>query len=728
MEKTEQNTGILTAVAMTAASVMIAQHIAGKATRDALFLSHFEISDLPKAMMISAAVSVAAVLAMSRLLARHGPARLIPPLYLASAALLAGQWLLTDIMPGAAAAALYLHVAALNSILISGFWSVINERFDPYAAKRVIARLTAAATFGGLLGGLAAKGMATLADTHAILLMLSGMHLVCGFAVGYLARGTPQDAGQTRQPPPGNLLAPLKRSRLIRGMAILGLLVATTAAVLDYLLKAEAAATLSKDELITFFSYFYTAVGLGSFLVQSMMGNKALRWFGLGGSMAAWPLIILVTGTGALLFRSLATVTLMRASANLLYNSFFRAGFELLYTPISPADKRSGKVLIDVGADRSGDLLGGLIVMALLAVPAAAESLLFGAGMLLAAVCLVLVLVLHRAYVRQLADNLRSGQLRADEIPIVDATTAHTVASTQTALDRDRLLAEIARFRGASSGESTVAEAGPTPSSDASPLPVGIDAVTEKIMALRGGDEAAIRRVLTSYSLSAELLPHAISLLRDERVLKETLRALRRMASSGAGQLVDALLDPMQHPLVRRRLPLVLARSDSPLAVVGLAAGLDSPDWNTRLRCAQALQTIRSAHPGARIDENLLLSHAENQARAIAGAPPAQPAGDPRMQFIFYLFGALYDPETLDLCWHAVQSDDRAARGTALEYLENRVPAEIWALLQPILAPGHVKSTRARSLNRIAQDLLTQAKSLRAVRQGSDDEPAENLD
>ena len=75
---------------------------------------------------------------------------------------------------------------------------------------------------------------------------------------------------------------------------------------------------------------------------------------------------ILVTGSAALMIRSLAMVTLMRASVNLLYNSFFRAGFELLYTPIAPTDKRTGKVLIDVGADRSGDLLGGVLVMAIL--------------------------------------------------------------------------------------------------------------------------------------------------------------------------------------------------------------------------------------------------------------------------------------------------------------------------------------------------------------------------
>ena len=92
------------------------------------------------------------------------------------------------------------------------------------------------------------------------------------------------------------MFTPLKHNPLIRRMALLALLVATTAAVLDYVLKSEASAALSDDELITFFSYFYMAVGLGTFLLQSAVGDKALRWLGLGGTMAAFPLAILATG------------------------------------------------------------------------------------------------------------------------------------------------------------------------------------------------------------------------------------------------------------------------------------------------------------------------------------------------------------------------------------------------------------------------------------------------
>lgn len=718
-QRSQDNTPLLTAVAMTAAMLMIAQHIAGKATRDALFLTYFDVARLPLMMMVSAGISVAAVLLMSHLLTRFGPARLIPPLYLLSALLLMAQWYLSDTLPTVAAVALYLHVSALNSILISGFWSVINERFDPYAAKKVIAKLTAAATFGGLLGGVAAKVVASAADTHAILLMMCVMHLICGGCVALLARGQQQGAQQAKAS--SNLLAPLKRSPLIRSMAFLAVLVATTAAVLDYILKAEASAALSHDELISFFSYFYMAVGFGSFLVQSMVGNRALRWLGLGGSMAAWPLVILATGGIALLARSLITATLMRASANLLYNSFFRAGFELLYTPIAPADKRAGKVLIDVGADRSGDLLGGLLVMGILLVPVATEGILLGMALILAGICLAVILVLYRRYVHQLADNLRDGSPRRETAaPVAASTTLHTLAEPQAMIERGALLQEIAKYREHSTSVPP----------DEAAFPFGaVDAVTEAIMALRSGDETRIRRVLASQRLNAELVPHVIPLLKEEGVLMEALTALRRTATTGAGQLVDALLDPMQPSVVRRRLPLVLAHSESRLAVEGLSAGLDDPDWNVRFRCAKGLEVIRRYRPHLRASEERLLSAAEREALSIAAenkpssrliVNETSASSSPerwqkkRLELLFLLFGALYQPETLELCHDALESEDPGLRGTALEYLENLLPAHIWALLQPVLAPGRPKSGKKRSTpQQAATALISAAASLK---------------
>ncbi len=728
MNESRNDGFLVSGVAMVAAMVMIAQHIAAKATRDALFLTHFDVSRLPALMMVSAALSVAAVLLMSRLLTRFGPARLIPPLYALSALLLAVQWSLTTSMPRVASVALYLHASALNSILISGFWSVVNERFDPYSAKQIIPKLTAAATFGGVLGGLGAKAVSTAADTNAIVLMLSAMHLGCGIAVAILARGVRHQGGEAEEIP-GDLLAPLTRSPLILRMALLTLCVSTTAGVLDYILKAQASAELSSDDLITFFSYFYTAVGLGTFLLQSSLGKSALRWFGLGGAMAAWPIAILIAGGGALAARSLVSVALLRGSANLLYNSFFRAGFELLYTPIAPADKRAGKVLIDVGAERSGDLVSGLLISLVLGLAVASESVLLALAILLAMVCLALMAILNRGYVAQLADNLRSGSLRADELEVLDATTAHTIAVTQTSIERDQLLKQISSLELSASSDASHA---PAPQgSHAVTGARALDPVGEAIAEIRSGDATRIKRILTGQKLTPQLLPHVIPMLADERVLQDALTAIREVASQVPGQLVDALLDPAQHPLVKRRLPLLLARSASALAVHGLSEGLDDPDWNVRYRCARGLNTLRRRNPGLRAGDKRL-THAVDQelrslveARSKAAASGAPAAIQRRVEMLFLLFGVQYDPEVLELCLVAVQSDDAGLRGTALEYLENLLPGEIWVALRPVVSRGVVASEKRRSLKESERELLASAPTLRERRQPlSDDSPS----
>ena len=72
-------------------------------------------------------------------------------------------------------------------------------------------------------------------------------------------------------------------------------------------------------------------------------------------------------------------------------------------------------------------------------------------------------------------------------------------------------------------------------------------------------------------------------------MLREALNATEPLASSASGQLVDALLDPHQHALVRRRIPLLLARAENRIAALGLTLGLQDPQLDVRFRCADAL-------------------------------------------------------------------------------------------------------------------------------------------
>lgn len=709
----KENT-ILTLVATATVATLIAQHIAGKATRDALFLTYFPVERLPLMMIVSAAASVAGVLFMSRLLARFGPARLIPVVFALSAGLLLMQWQMIDSQPQAAATILYLQISAINSLLISGFWSVVNERFDPHSAKRVIARLAAAATFGGLAGGIAAKVVSSAADTHAVLLMLALMHIFCGAAVFWLGRGVSSRPSEERI----SLFGPLRSSSLIRTMALLALLVATLAALLDYVLKAEAAATLESEQLISFFSYFYVAVGLGSFLLQAAVGDRALRWLGLGGTMLAWPIAILATGTLTLVMRSLITAAVMRGSANLLYNSFFRTGFEVLYMPIPAEQKRTGKVMIDVGADRAGDMIGGFLVMGILLLPVFTESILLVLVLVLALVCAALILSLQRSYSRQLATNLKTGQLQIDDVETVDRTTTRTLAETQLAIDRDDLLREIELHR-KRSGQADDAPSPVASQTRAAEDNVQFaDPVLETIADLRGEDIARIRRVLASRDMSDELVPHAIRLLRNEELVQDVLRALRPAATRSAGLLVDVLLDPIQSSRVRRRIPILLGYSQSPLAILGLLTALRDRDWNVRYRAAQALERIRRHDPKADIDGNRLRHALDSEIAAMrgktgSGAPPAER----QLELVFLLIGIGDNPATVDLCWRALHSEDPWLKGTAAEYLENRLPAALWQELMPQLEFAPTRdSAKQRSDTEAASALHSAAEKLKEIK------------
>jgi len=87
---------------------------------------------------------------------RLGPFRSTPVSLSISGVLHVAEWLLLGYHPRIAACAIYLHVVAIGSILLSSFWSVMNESFDPRAAKLSFGRISGAGTLGGLLGGLMA--------------------------------------------------------------------------------------------------------------------------------------------------------------------------------------------------------------------------------------------------------------------------------------------------------------------------------------------------------------------------------------------------------------------------------------------------------------------------------------------------------------------------------------------------------------------------------------------
>ena len=187
-------------VAPLTAAALIAQQVASNAVRDALFLTWFEVTSLPYFMGAAAVLAIPAAESSGRLLARFGPARVVPFILGVSSVLFLVEWRLLGDHPRLASGLVYFHASVLGAIGISAFWSLLNERFDPHSAKALMARVAAAATFGGLAGGVGAERVAALMSQGALftLLGLSAGASVVGSAV--IGRGMPARRGPTGGP------------------------------------------------------------------------------------------------------------------------------------------------------------------------------------------------------------------------------------------------------------------------------------------------------------------------------------------------------------------------------------------------------------------------------------------------------------------------------------------------------------------------------------------------
>ena len=674
--------------AILAAGLLVAQQVAGKATRDAFFLSQFPVTALPVMSMAAALVSLLAVLAFARGMAALSPGRMVPLTVALSAVLFLGEWSLSGPLPRVAAVALFFHMAIFGATLVSGLWSLINERFDPYSAKQAVGPIGAGAAVGGIIGGFLTWGAATLVSVPAMLGAMAALNLLCLPPLLRLrpARGATLAKEASSASPAANVASGLRLIRdvpYLRDLAVLVGLCAFVEALLDYVFNAAAAASFAKGgALMSFFALFHTAIGLLSLGLQATLTRPSLGRLGLAGTVVVQPAAMALGSVFVLFFPRLWTVVFVRGAQAALRNSLFRSSYELLYTPLPQERKRSTKAILDVGLDRLGTASGSAVIMVVLfLVPAGPMSALLALAAVAAGLTLALGPRFDRGYVAALAQSLRTGAVTLDAADVVDSTTRVTVAA----------------FAGAG-GEVL-------------PRPVAADEPREAAEDLRSSDLHRIRKVLDrglELELDARLVSEALPLLARDDLFAKVIGILRRAAPRCTGQLVDALLDPDQDPVVRRRIPRVLGATSTQRAADGLLLALRDERFDLRYRCAQALVRIKGQNPAVTIPREEVVNAALREI--------AQGAGSGRgLDHVFSILSLALEREPLQIALRALRTGDAALRGTALEYLENVLPPAVRKSLWPLLGSPERPAASGRAIDEIRDDLLrsTAAASLR---------------
>ena len=681
-------------IAVLTSVPMIAQLIAGRAVRDAVFLTEYEAVYLPRAMLAAAVLSLISAVLVSRAMPRWGPRATAVVLTSINGLLFLLEGFLLDAAPKAIAVVAYVHVSVVGALVVSAFSSVVNERFDPLYAKTVVARVGMGATFGGALGGVAVFFLAESVTLSAVLVGLGALSLFV--AVGAWNVGASTQPSRPSEDGARLGIRTLGEDTYLRRIASTVILLGAVGVLVDYGMKAEADAAYTEPEaLLSFFSAFYVATSLLTFAMQASVARPLLQRVGLGGTMVVLPLVVTASaGLGAVSTR-LWTATLARGAQTVTSSSLFRSGYELLYTPIPPLKKRATKALIDIACNRVGYAVGSLAAMAIVATAATPKSatswvLFTAAGVSLASAWMVRKL--HGGYVRELATSLREGSLalRADEI--VDATTLHTLARTAGALDRHEILARVEEMQRGREG-----------SPDAS-----TDRTIAQLTDLLSDDPQRVLTVLLDPSLSPHFASYVIELLGNDVHARPAYAALERMGSKITGQLVDAMLRPDSPAAVRRRVPRLLRKQDNPRAVQGLLEGLRDPEFDVRFRCGHALADLRRANPDlelprkqvmAAVEMEMSADETEWQHRRLPDEVSSDAKSeidallesrkDRNLQHVFTLLSLVLDGDAIVLSLRALSSHNENLRGTSLEYLHNVLPDRVRDSLWPRLTEQH---------------------------------------
>ncbi|MFW5739915.1 MAG: hypothetical protein ACOC1F_06075 [Myxococcota bacterium] len=720
---------------MLAAVATVAQLVMGKAVRDGFFLANFDADLLPRMMIVAAVASFASVLGVSRAMTRFSPFRVAPALFGAAAMLLVGHALLSQAMPRASAVALYLHMAVFGSTAVSSFWSLINERYDPHEAKRVVARLASGTTIGGILGGLVAWQAAERLPVSTLLYLMAGLNLLC--LVGVLGIGKPASRADADREPP-SLLAGLDSFRsapYLRQLASLIVVTSIASALMDYFLGLRAKAVYEESgDLLSFYALYQLGVGILSFVVLSALSRPSLKTLGLAGTVALLPGSVVLGGILAVVVPGLWSAVAMRGLHAVMSNSLFRSGYELLFTPITAERKRATKLIIDVAFDRIGTAAGsGLAILVVtLAVPQS-ERVIAGLVVAMSLVGLWIAIRLHEGYVSALEDSLRAGAVKLETNEVVDATTWQTLTQTNLQLDRQKILEEIERLRresaGSTSKEQPAADAPPQEATE--PPPSLRDPLLQAIADLRSDQAAKARKVLSG-DLDPRLVAHAIPLLANPDLRHDALHALRKVACRVNGQLVDALLDRDVPVVIRRRMARVLRRCPTQRTVDGLLAGLADARFEVRYQCGVALWAVLEESPELVVSRDAVLGAVRREVDVDREVWEAQGRGDVEdsqedsvledlltvrkgrsLAHVFRVMALAFEREPMMLALRAIEGDDARLRGTALEYLENVLPDDIRKRLWPFLGDGHPnRSGPARSRKEVLDELLASGAEL----------------
>ena len=340
-------------------AAMTAYNIVQPVTRST-FITELGADNLPYVLLATGFAIGVIMQGYGRVLAALPERWALPTVQLAMAAMLAGFFVLLRTGGSAATIAFYVFGQVLGTLLLSQFWTLANDLYDPRQARRLFGFIGGGVSLGGMAGsGLAALVAGRIGTTP--LLLFSAATLIGSATIVTVIlrqRATAHHTTASAAPPPApaadDAWTLIRRSANLRSIALLISLAAVAAMIVDEQLNLAAEQVHGDDEdaVTGFLASVRFFLSAGSLLIQLLLVRQIYRLLDIGAAVMMLPVAlgassVLILTTGAIWAAAVASVI----DRSIRY-TVDRTTREILFLPLETGVRLRVKSFVDVTVDR----------------------------------------------------------------------------------------------------------------------------------------------------------------------------------------------------------------------------------------------------------------------------------------------------------------------------------------------------------------------------------------
>lgn len=636
---------------------------------------------VPYMDLVCALVMGPVVTVFARLVDRMSKARLVSLAFWTIIAVMASFWKLLHWHSSWVVGMFYVWVSIFSVLVVTLFWLVANDLFRPREAKRLFGFIGSGGILGGIVGSSIAAVGAQVVGTEQLLLLSSGLLILCWVVVQQLWRFAPDLAAGEEGPKPssrhdtflahpGGFVKLLLQSRyLLLLVALVGLnkLIATlTYYQFNPFIEH---AFPNQDMRTTFTSVFFGGVNITAFIVQFFFTSWILRRWGLSVSLLALPLGLLTGTIGLVCLPVLWVAATTELYDGAMNYSLQQTAKEVLYLPIDRSIRYKVKPFIDMVVFRFGKGIAaiiGILILNGLNLPPRVISYL---AIPLIAVWIWVALRLRREYVATIRTVLQAR------------------AASRRAASHDEGAVLLREADGSSRREETA----------------------EPFGSLTDGQPSARKLVLVDQLIAAiaSPAPHTRALLEELIAYEHHVESSSEFEMERAS-LKAVIADPLQSMAKRRQAVRLITRLVDQETVDHLL-GMVMVDADALLRqeAVKGLVRMRLRKPvfefPVRAIHRQVAHEVANYQRIVQVASIFRQqhrntlaADDPvlallrvlmeeSIEQVFRLLMLLYSPEDIHLIYEQVRAADGYVRADAIELLDNLIDPALRGIIVPIL-------------------------------------------